>query len=314
MAGMRRRSWLSGSCLLWIGLSTASPASAIGLQVDDFEDGTTQGWRSGMASSTAPANVADGGPQGNGDAFLRIQGRGGFGTGSKPTAINSLQWTGNYTSAGVVRISADLRNAGATDLSLRLQITRDLTAGGQSFVTAAVMLPAGSGWVRASWQVDAASLIPLSAGADAALALTQVGELRIFHNPNPTSSTAAPALLAEYGVDNLRAEGAAADRDGDGVSDAADVCPFFPDPQQLDGDGNGRGNLCECGDQNGDGTVDVLDLVAINLAIFSPAQRTPLCDANADAACTVADIVSANVEIFSAGNTSICERQPVPGP
>jgi hypothetical protein len=31
-------------------------------------------------------------------------------------------------------------------------------------------------------------------------------------------------------------------------------------------------------------------------------------------ACNVADIVAANVEIFSPGNTSICSRQPVPGP
>jgi len=30
--------------------------------------------------------------------------------------------------------------------------------------------------------------------------------------------------------------------------------------------------------------------------------------------CNVADIVAANVEIFSPTNTSICARQPVPGP
>jgi hypothetical protein len=259
--------------------------------------------------------VADGGPQGSGDAFLRVRSRGGFAAGSKPTAINSAQWSGNYTAAGVIRISADLRNAGNAPLSLRLQITRSLTAGGQSFVTAAVVVPAASTWVRASWQVDAASLIPVDVvPGDPVAALTQVDQLRIFHNPTATSSTAAPALVADYGVDNLRAEGASADRDGDGVADDGDVCPFHPDPQQEDVDQNGRGDLCECGDQNGDGLVDVRDLVAINLAIFNPSLRTPLCDANGDGACSVPDIVSANLEIFSAGSTSICERQPLPGP
>jgi hypothetical protein len=60
--------------------------------------------------------------------------------------------------------------------------------------------------------------------------------------------------------------------------------------------------------------VDVLDLVAINLAIFDPVRRTPLCDANGDDQCDVGDIVAANLEIFSQGNTSTCNAQPEPGP
>jgi hypothetical protein len=102
--------------------------------------------------------------------------------------------------------------------------------------------------------------------------------------------------------------------DADGIPDAADNCPFFANPEQTDSDGNARGNACECGDQTGDGTVNVLDLVAINRAIFNPALATALCDANNDARCDVSDIIAANVETFSPGSTSTCARQPVPGP
>jgi hypothetical protein len=103
----------------------------------------------------------------------------------------------------------------------------------------------------------------------------------------------------------------APDVDGDGIPDAEDRCPRYASPQQTDTDGDGRGDVCECGDQNGD---TVSDLVAINRAIFNPGQVTPLCDANGDSNCNVADIVGANVEIFSPTNSSTCSRQPVPGP
>jgi hypothetical protein len=106
----------------------------------------------------------------------------------------------------------------------------------------------------------------------------------------------------------------AADRDGDGIPDATDNCPYFANSNQLDTAGTGRGNACRCGDQNGDGRVDVLDLVAINVAIFNPQQVTALCDANNDGLCNVLDVISANREIFSPGHTATCSRQPVPGP
>jgi hypothetical protein len=107
---------------------------------------------------------------------------------------------------------------------------------------------------------------------------------------------------------------AGADGDADGVLDSADNCPFFANPSQSDTDNDGRGNACECTDQNGDGRNTVSDIVAINVAIFNPTQATPLCDGNNDQLCNVNDLVATNLEIFSPGNTSTCARQPVPGP
>jgi len=58
--------------------------------------------------------------------------------------------------------------------------------------------------------------------------------------------------------------------------------------------------------------VNVLDLVAINLAIFGSVQVSPLCDANNDGKCNVQDIVAANQKIF--GRPAYCSRYPPPAP
>jgi len=108
--------------------------------------------------------------------------------------------------------------------------------------------------------------------------------------------------------------GAFVDSDGDGVGEHDDNCPVFANPDQLDTDEDGRGDACECTDQNGDGRNTVADLVAINIAIFNPAQITPLCDGDNDGACNVSDIIAGNIEIFSPTSTATCGRHPVPGP
>lgn len=101
------------------------------------------------------------------------------------------------------------------------------------------------------------------------------------------------------------------DRDGDRVRDSLDNCPAVPN-RQADTDGNGIGDACECSDQNGDGTVNVLDILAINLAIFDPKLATPLCDGNDDGQCNVSDIVAANLKIY--GKPSYCAAWPKPQP
>jgi hypothetical protein len=102
------------------------------------------------------------------------------------------------------------------------------------------------------------------------------------------------------------------DLDCDGLANPGDLCPYFNSQDQTDTDGNGIGDVCECSDQNGDGSVTVADIVAINAAIFNPPLVTPLCDGSGDRRCTVADIVSANNKIF--GGESFCRRYPAPAP
>ncbi len=101
-----------------------------------------------------------------------------------------------------------------------------------------------------------------------------------------------------------------ADADEDGVPDADDNCPAASNPRQLDADGDGRGDFCECGDQTLDGLVDVRDVLAINDALFGRGRISPLCDANGDGQCSVADILGVNAAIH--GAPAYCSRHPDP--
>jgi hypothetical protein len=102
------------------------------------------------------------------------------------------------------------------------------------------------------------------------------------------------------------------DLDCDGLANGSDNCPYFNSLNQTDSDGNGIGDVCECSDQSGDGTVTVSDIVEINEAIFTPSLASPLCDGNHDRQCNVSDIVRANIKIF--GGVSFCRRYPLPAP
>jgi hypothetical protein len=101
-----------------------------------------------------------------------------------------------------------------------------------------------------------------------------------------------------------------ADRDLDGIGDVCDFCPDYASPDNNDTDGNGIGDVCECGDQTQDGTVNVLDVVALNLLIFGAAEPSPLCDTNDDGICDVQDLVGVNKKIF--GQPAYCSQYPPP--
>ena len=103
---------------------TAGPAAtclaeiSVG-HVDDFQDGTTQEWLGANVEA-----VADAGPNGTGDTALRASATGApFGFNGKLIVYTeSDSWTGNWTTAGVVQISLDVRNPNAFPLSMRLAI------------------------------------------------------------------------------------------------------------------------------------------------------------------------------------------------
>ena len=105
---------------------------------------------------------------------------------------------------------------------------------------------------------------------------------------------------------------ASGDRDLDQIGDDCDLCSDFASGNNADFDQNGIGDECECGDQSQDGAVNVIDIVAMNGAIYGSGRVSPLCDTNFDDRCDVRDMLGAYGKIF--GRPAYCSRYPPPTP
>lgn len=188
-----------------------SPALAIPLTPDTFEDGTTQGWivnLLGMGVHPAPpVNVPTGGPGGADDNYLLLTAVGGVGQASRMTGMNLAQWTGDYLAAGFNAIALHANNFGPDDLHLRLAFEDPLIGPPTNiaFSTDPIVVPAGSGWVPIAFPIAPAFLTAGLGTVNAALANTTL--LRIYHSvganfPNPV--VPIPSVSAELGLDNIR--------------------------------------------------------------------------------------------------------------
>jgi hypothetical protein len=197
---------LAASCLLLQSTAFADPIVG---QVNNFEDGTTQGWLINLLNMTPPppealpVNVATGGPAGAGDNYLRLTSVGGPGPGGRLVALNLTPlWTGNYLTSGVLAITMDVNNLGTTDLFLRLYFENPMMGPPtDEAITSAVFLPAGSGWTPVTFLIGPSNLTTLS--GDLTTLLSNVTSLRIYNSPTP--SFPGPGVAAQLGVDNITA-------------------------------------------------------------------------------------------------------------
>jgi len=176
-------------------------------QIDDFQDSTTAGWAVGVMSPVPPVNVASGGPDGVGDAYLELTSQGGGGPGSRLAVANALQWTGDYLAEGIPAVVLDANLFSANPVSLRLA----LVGPGGAFASATpVVFPAFSGWQLAEFSLDAADLIAVSEGATLELTLSNVTSLRLFHSAGTPGLPAGgipngEPIVANLGLDNIEA-------------------------------------------------------------------------------------------------------------
>lgn len=189
-------------------LIKAPLASALVLgQVDTFEDGTTQSWVVAAGPfgphPAPPANVSDGGPLGSGDNFLLLTALGVGAQGSRLTAINLDQWSGNYTATGISAIAMDLKNLGSSDLNIRLYFENPIAgpATDEAVTSDAILLPSGGDWTHVEFMIDALALTVLA--GDVNTLLNNVTALRIFHNP--LADFPGPSVVTLLGVDNIAA-------------------------------------------------------------------------------------------------------------
>jgi hypothetical protein len=211
---MKALRWFLGTLLLAGFLLQPAVGSAVVIgQIDTFQDGTLQNWDAGLGGIEPPfppVVIPDGGPGGVGDHYMQITGIGGLpNPGSRISVANrDLQWAGNYLAAGVNVITLSLKNTGATPLVVRLSIG-DVQAGTLPPLNIAVTkdsvaLPVGGGWVTATFNLTPSRM---AAGrGNVMAALTNAGELRIMHNPNPTFPP--PTAAGQLGVDNVKASAA----------------------------------------------------------------------------------------------------------
>ena len=209
----------SAACALALCVASAGTACAdpvVG-QINNFEDGTTQGWVIGIGPFNPPppfppTNIPTGGPAGAGDNYLRLTSTGIGGPPPNPNSrlsvINtSPQWTGNYLTSGVNAITMDVINLGATDLYLRL-LFEDPMGGppqNEAFSASPIVLSAGSGWTSVTFLINPGNLTARSGTVQGAL--TNTTAIRIYHSPQ--ARFPGPPVAGQLGIDNIRAVGAA---------------------------------------------------------------------------------------------------------
>lgn len=169
-------------------------------QIDDFQDGTTQGWGGGPGSS----NVATGGPAGAGDAYLQVIGTGGFGQGSRVATFNDTQWPGDYVAAGVDAIQVDMANFGASNLEMRAVLF--FTASGDWTSTNTTVIPADGIWRSYTFGLGAGDLTQVGGVGSHAAALASVGRLMFRHQPGaPAGIGGGVPIAGTLGIDNITA-------------------------------------------------------------------------------------------------------------
>jgi hypothetical protein len=203
-----KSSSLSCIAVLASALFAAPAANAVTPgQIDTFA-ASLEGWFAGGGPGGGvppipPTLVAGGGPGGAADSFMSLTANGSDGPGGRLVGMNSAQWAGDYTGAGIAGIAMDLRNLGNTDLTVRLYLEDPIPGppANQAVTTTGVSLLAGGGWTHAFFALDPASLTVLA--GDAATLLSHTTVLRIFSGADPAFPPERVAGV--LGVDNIEA-------------------------------------------------------------------------------------------------------------
>jgi hypothetical protein len=286
-----------GSCAIGAGRAHAIVFG----QLDNFQNGTTMDWTESAPSPNLPTNVPNGGPNGPGDAYVENISAGGIGAGSRMIMYNQVQWAGNYTAAGVTRITAMMSNFGATDLYMRIAFQ------GGTFSTifgssTAVHLPAGSGWQPVTFSLTAANVSNVNGTETLADVLANVSSLRILSAQNAPSFM-GDSIAGTLGVDNIRAMTIPGDANLDANVTLADF-------NLLAANFGAAGTATwQTGDFNFDTNVDLADfnLLAGNFGLSASAHGPSASDWSALTAAVVPE--PSSVAVLGTGIVAVLRRR-----
>jgi hypothetical protein len=186
-------------------------------RVDNFEDGSIQGWSGGAEA----INISSGGPSGAEDNYLQIQ---------RPTLTapypfhlgmkNTTTWPGDYLKAGIKAIEMDVNTisvtSGPVNLSLRIVI---FGPGGAFSTKEPITIVTDEGWQHIEFGLTRSDLVRVfGAGAiytdpwpeidNLTETLRNVETVLIRHDPAPTPTIIGrhpEHILATIGFDNITA-------------------------------------------------------------------------------------------------------------
>ena len=172
--------------------------------IDNFEGFTTENWTKGNSSLLLNENIANDGPNGLDDNFLRVQSNGGSGADSKLITYNNAQWLGDYIAAGITYISMDVRNSGSNPISLRLAFENDKWTNDPRWSsTNPIAVMPGDGWQTIVFPIDEESLTRLGHNNSYDNDFDDITEIRILHNDAP--SWEGDTIDAILDIDNIQA-------------------------------------------------------------------------------------------------------------
>ncbi len=127
------------------------------------------------------------------------------GSNGRLTTFNLQQWLGDYIGQGVTTIEIDLRNEGATSLSIRLAFKSQNLPNAPGYLSLPMLLPVGSGWQHFSVSLASANLIAIGGPAAYNTFFTSgIGDVRIINEVGATNLN-GDFIVGQLGFDNIHA-------------------------------------------------------------------------------------------------------------
>ena len=176
--------------------ATPIPAS----QKDTFQDGTTDNWTNGPSGDPLQV-IANGGPAGAGDQYLKIT------SSSHLATFNLTQWAGDYTANNVMDIGVDFLNpnANTADHIAMMRIVLFGQSGSRWTSTNAVTVPTDNTWHHLVFSLRQSDLTQVVAGDTYASVIGNAERLMFRHDNGTIPSSGGTPFFGALGIDNVTA-------------------------------------------------------------------------------------------------------------